>query len=484
MFKHLYFLFLLSVGFNQGVEGTQSLSSLGTPVEKEDNPSIYSLEDSGLSVVYEDEALQRYTAILRRDENGESSRYFYFYNDQGNLEKVIVDNGQGQQPPDLTGVTQRQIVSLQVGEEGKPLKIENTSWESDLPDANGTLENEVLFHYDSQGELMSIEENGEKIETLLLDEKSQKFYYSFSLGGVWGRIVDSFFAFVQYLQFSSHQTKTKWNAELNLPTPAALALERIGKILFGESTYLLMGPHYEETQVGCYGQHEISDKVRVTFINGILNTRNMMLKSLDIISESHGGVKVHYVFRPTEGWTWDITRAILIRTAFTLGFRSLHAYLLAKMWREIIEEIGGVDGGGVIVHYAHSLGGSETDRARELLTPEEQKMIRVVTLGSSTMIRNVGFQSVINIVSVNDGVSSCILEPSGRMRNYFDPETNVRFYSSLSKPPYWPADHFLNGPTYGSILRELGEKFLMEFTPHFEEMDLSHSIETETKMAF
>jgi RHS repeat-associated protein len=290
-------------------------------------------------------------------------------------------------------------------------------------------------------------------------------YGLFSISQIWDSVANMFYSCFKYLQISAHHTKVKWDAELKLPVPISKALEKIGKTLFGESTYLLMGPHFEATHVDCYGEREISDKVRVTFINGILNTRNTMLQSLSIISESHGGVKVHYVYRPTEGWTWDISRAIMIRTAFTLGFRSMHAHLLAQLWRQLIQEMGGLEGGGTIVHYAHSLGGSETDRARELLTPEEQKMIRVITFGSATLVRNVGFQSVINHVSVNDGVSSCLLEPFGHIRNYFDPDSNVRFHGSFFGSPYWPTDHLLNGPTYGPILRQLGEQFLAEFSP-------------------
>lgn len=81
------------------------------------------------------------------------------------------------------------------------------------------------------------------------------------------------------------------------------------------------------------------------------------------------------------------------------------------------------------------------------------------------MIRNVGFQSVVNNVSVNDGVSSFFLEPLGHIRNFFDTNTNVCFHGSFLDSPCWPTDHLLNGPTYGPILHNLGEKFLIEFTP-------------------
>lgn len=290
------------------------------------------------------------------------------------------------------------------------------------------------------------------------------FYGLFSVSNVWDHFMNGMFTGFHYLQVSAHQLRARLSAELKLPESVRVSLEKMGKTLFGEPTYLLMGPHYEETTIDCYGEREMSDKVRVTFINGILNTRSILKETLEVISESHGGVKIYYVFRPTEGWTWDISRAVIIKTAYTLGFRSLHAHLLAGLWRALIRDMGGVNGGGTIVHYAHSLGGSETDRARELLSLEEQKMIRVITFGSSTLIRNEGFQFVTNNVSVNDGVSSIFLEPFGHIRNVFDPDSNVRFHGSFFTSPYWPTDHLLSGSTYSPIIRKLGEEFVTEFS--------------------
>jgi hypothetical protein len=204
-----------------------------------------------------------------------------------------------------------------------------------------------------------------------------------------------------------------------------------------------MGHSYERTEVSHYGERLVNDKVRVTFINGILTTRDDMLSNLELISESHGGVKVHYIFRPTEGWTWDISRAIMVKLAFKLGFRSMHAHLLAAQWRSLIHEMGGVNGGGTIIHYAHSLGGAETARARDLLTLEEQKMIRVITFGSATLIPNGGFQKVVNIISINDAVH--YFDPVGHFRNYFDPNCNVQFHGDFFILwDGWPRDHFLS----------------------------------------
>lgn len=290
-------------------------------------------------------------------------------------------------------------------------------------------------------------------------------YGLFSIQDIWDGMVEAFFSCFHYIQASAHQFKTKLSAELRLPLSVGQGIEKVGKELFG-SMYFLMGSQFEETYIDSYGEREINDKVRVTFINGILNNRQTLLQSLEIISESHGGVKIHYVYRPTGGWTWDVASGVMIRTAFAFGFRSMHAHLLAKLWRALIQEMGGLEGGGTILHYAHSLGGTETDRARELLTPQEQEMIRVITFGSATLIRNVGFQSVINIAGVNDGVCSFILEPLGNIRNLFDPDSNVRHYGSFCGASYLPfTDHLLNGPTYAPVILQLGEQFLAEFSP-------------------
>jgi hypothetical protein len=426
------------------------------------------------------------TSHVLEDGNGRTELcYCCFYNQQGQLIKeMLVGNLSGQCSipcriekdgyPLMNGIESYSMAYIYSEEDPELLlaQIEDngliTSYQYDSSSKQCTTMlrsyqdnwlSRCFYHYDDQGFLEQINCDDGQGQYLNLDD----LYEQISAGQIWSSIVNAFFSSFHYLQLSAHQTRMQWNAELKLPPFICKALERISKTLLGESTYLLMGPHFEAMHVDCYGEREINEKVRVTFINGILNTHGTMLQLLDIISESHGGVKVHYVFRPTEGWTWDILRGIMVRTTFTLGFRSQHAHLLAKMWRELIQEIGGVGGGGIIVHYAHSLGGSETDRARELLSPEEQKMIRVVTFGSSTLVRNVGFQSVINIVSVNDGVSSFFLEPLGHIRNYFDPNSNVHLYGSFFNAPYWPADHLLNGSTYKTILQDLGKQFLAEF---------------------
>lgn len=471
--------FLCQIG-EDGYPQMEGIDSYGVNyIYSEEDPAqiVAQIEDNGIKTIYEYNANQQCIALFREYQERLILRCFYFYDHQGFLEKAIVDEGSSRDREDLTGVTYQQIMYLEMGKEfpliGKPLKIENVIVD---PQSSKNEMNEGLsFNYNKDGELISaIDSDGigvlrEEDSFNLLSNNSERNFYSLtnsiSLGQIWGNVSHFFLSCFDYLQQSSRQTRTKLNAELKLSAPICEALEKFAKTLLGAPTYLLMGFHNEDTRVDSYGEHELSDKVRLTFINGILNTTPMLVESLEDICESHGRVKVHHVYRPTQGWTWDIARAIAIRTAFSLGFRSIHAHLLAQLWKDLIQEMGGVNGGGVIIHYGHSLGGSDTDRARTLLTPEEQKMIRVTTFGSSTLIRNEGFQSVINMISINDGVSSCILEPLGHFRNFFDPESNVRFYNALHKPPYWPTDHMLNGPTYRTLLQELGEEFLKEFSP-------------------
>lgn len=286
---------------------------------------------------------------------------------------------------------------------------------------------------------------------------------SSSLREVWKALWGAVYSSWDYLSFSCAPTESDWHQELQIPQLVNVTLATLTKALLGESTHLLIGPHVEETRIGHCGAHEINAKVRVTFINGILTTQSEMLDSLRVLSRSHGDTKIHYVFRPTSGWTGDLSNAILSKTGFLLaGFRSLHAHLLAQMWRQLIQEMGGIEGGGTIVHYTHSLGGTDTDRARGLLTPEEQKMIRVTSFGSATLLPNTGFQSVQNIVSVRDGVSC--FDPLEYLRGCFFSPPHVHFQQSLINGP-WPIDHLLNGPTYRTLLHELGAQFLAEFAP-------------------
>lgn len=288
-------------------------------------------------------------------------------------------------------------------------------------------------------------------------------YGLFSISSIWSQTQETLTSGYQFFQEWWDYAHQSMQSGLKLGNDSLKAFERIGKNFLGERIFLLVGDYFEKTESGRYGRHDLSDKIRITFINGILTNQNGLIENLEMISQSHGNSIVHYIFRPTEGWMVDIYKAFLVKMAFMLGFRSIHAHLLARKWKELIAEMGGTNGGGAILHYAHSLGGSETDRARNLLSPEEQKMIRVISFGSATMIRDEGFASVVNYVSVNDGVPA--LDPLGFIRNQYDDRSNVRYERHFLEWPIWPIDHLLTGSTYKPILMGLGDEFVRQFNP-------------------
>lgn len=328
---------------------------------------------------------------------------------------------------------------------------------------NNTLLQTTRFSYDLANRLIAKqrtypdgkEENhtyqyneaGEKIaETDSYGNTTTFLYGSFSLSTIWqgaknlastftGALVD----FKDTASYSSFIQK-KWDG---------LAEEFMG------SRFLQFSGYYNHSiEKGCtpYGE-EADDKIRVTLINGILNVRRDLDESLRLFSATHGNIPIHYVYRPTEGWTKDI----LASTLSKFGYTSSYAKLLAQTWKEMIEEMGGVGQGGKILHYAHSIGAADTYVARHLLTPEEQQMIHVIAIGSPTMIpKDCGFANVINYVSKRDGV--CLLDPIGYASAYFNETSQVELIGSLWGIPL--IDHTLYTESYGRIIKELGQQFI------------------------
>lgn len=224
-------------------------------------------------------------------------------------------------------------------------------------------------------------------------------------------------------------------------------------LLFGSSFLKLAGYYQYEADSGSFGYGgEIHDKVRITLINGILNVRDDLHYNTHQLSDTHGGTVIHYVFRPTQGWASDLINCCLVK----FGYVSPQAYLLAEKWKELIQDMGGIEGGGKIIHYAHSIGGTDTYAAKNLLRPEEQKMIQVITIGSPTLIPNEGFANVTNYVSKRDGV--CMLDPIGLFSGWWEEKSHVVFLGSFWGVPL--VEHTLDTKSYGEIISLLGERFI------------------------
>ena len=223
-------------------------------------------------------------------------------------------------------------------------------------------------------------------------------------------------------------------------------LQDINDNLQGGAFFILTGQNFEETHIGVVGNGEISNKVRLTYTNGILNTAEDCVQAAEAISACHGQVNVHYLYKATQGYSWEILRTGLGK----LGLVSYEARALADLWQSLIQDMGGSQSGGQIIHYAHSSGGTDTANALSLLSETERRLIKVHTFGSPTIISpNIDCEAY-NYVSVRDGVPLF-----GMLTNFSDA---IFVGSFLDGFPF--IDHFFDGDTYQNIWRQEGEAFV------------------------
>lgn len=320
----------------------------------------------------------------------------------------------------------------------------------------------MVFEYDSHGKVSTVsKETSEGITELIYDKKKFHLFWNTPLKKAWPeeflgedeskkrRVYSQIFKTIhnglKILNLNKNSSDNRFDENF----------AEYGKAILGTWTYNVSGFYQYPQRVGIYGNGEVNDKVRISFINGILNNPSDHMQNLDLFCEMHGGVNIHYVFRPYEGYTKDILRSLFAK----LGWISPQARELAKIWKELIAEMGGVDGGGTIVHYAHSIGGTDTYRARSLMTPEELKMIQVITIGSATMVPNREFQSVVNYTSLRDGVSQ--IDTFGYIWGFLDSQTNIVYLDTFWGMPI--VDHVIGNPGYSAILKLKGDDFVYKY---------------------
>lgn len=216
--------------------------------------------------------------------------------------------------------------------------------------------------------------------------------------------------------------------------------------LQGGAFFIMTGQNYDKSHAGHVGSGEINNSVRLTYTNGILNTIQDCRRAAEVISHIHGGVNVHYYYKATQGYSWDVLRTGMGK----LGVVSYDAKKMAAKWKELINEMGGTGKGGSIIHYAHSAGGTDTANALSLLSDKERRMIRVHTFGSPTIISPDETVEAHNYVSIRDGVPII-----GMLTNFRD----AVFIGSFWGFPF--VDHlFDEGGTYFSILQKQGDAFI------------------------
>lgn len=258
-----------------------------------------------------------------------------------------------------------------------------------------------------------------------------------------------------YASFASYVNKIDHyiNANLSYLPYVRPEIEGLAQGLLGNGMLLMLGFYCDQPEVGVQGEGELNNHLRITFINGILNARSDCIEAAGLISKAHGNINVHYIFHPTRGWAKDMIKCLTSK----MGFVSPSGVHLADTWRKLITEMGGINGGGSIIHYAHSIGGTDTFNAKCLLSSEELRMIKVITLGSATIIPEGGFGMVANYVNYRDGVT--YLDPLGYINALAMDFPNIFFTGTFWGIPF--VDHALE--SYAKILDILAKDILQVY---------------------
>ncbi len=379
---------------------------------------------------------------------------------------------------------------FQIAEDGEPVLLNRYFYEGNETIVHDVFDNKTIYRKDLDDNRLTIERcdsNGDPylVERFIVDN-SKLIGKTFEDGMGNTLICERYFYDSEGILIKSETYSSIEELSENIENeilPANATFQYLNELLKAENLttvqeiaetylgplYLLTAGYYNHPlESGVFGYGEASKKVRVSFINGILNRNSDCMETARLISRTHGGTNVHYIYRPTTGWANDLMQAVSVR----FGYLTPQATLLANKWKELIAEMGGVQSGGVIIHYAHSIGASDTWNARTLLTPEEKNLIRVITIGSPFMIHKDGLHSVVNFVSMRDGVS--ILDPFGYFRGHLDQASGVIFLGSLFDGlPF--VDHPISSATYLALIYKLGKDFISMFGMVREENDLVES---------
>lgn len=415
-------------------------------------------------------------------------REYYFYNDHGHINKILCDNGSSQDIDDLSNVTERFIKQMTYNSRFPALNLPETVEEfyldlstqkeillrkifnhynitaeniqQDFYDSNGNYQYSIYNKYNEHKDLLVSSNSTSNM--LIKNNPSEGFnnknslnFHSYDLNSFLSTLYSKVDAFDEKFLSFFHSINDFINNYLSLEFNLKTKIEEAALDFFGRNTLLLHGFYLDKHETGTFGEGEINDKVRITLINGILNARLDIMESAEMISKFHGGNNIHYIFRPTEGWTKDFIKCGLVKG----GWVSPQAKQLAVLWLELISEMGGVNQGGKIIHYAHSIGAVDSLMAKKFLSSEELSMIQVYTFGSPSILQPEGFHSVTNYISKGDGVS--YLDPISYIQSMINPIEHTLFI-----PSSWPlplVDHQLTFPAYKSILETLGKQFLEKY---------------------
>ena len=170
------------------------------------------------------------------------------------------------------------------------------------------------------------------------------------------------------------------------------------------------------------GFGEVSPKVRLTYVNGMRTSSTEACAHATRISELHGNTNAHYTYNASHGGPLDLLECVMGKA----GISHHPVRLLKKNWLERIDEMGGVKGGGKIIHSADSQGAIITHCALGLLNSDQKRMIHVTTFGGAHMISNKDCGGAVNYVSCRD-IVPFITASSGMLNS----DTDVQFVGKL-----------------------------------------------------
>ncbi|MBS3903791.1 MAG: hypothetical protein KGZ39_00510 [Simkania sp.] len=205
-----------------------------------------------------------------------------------------------------------------------------------------------------------------------------------------------------------------------------------------------------KSQILRFGDQNASDLVRISIVNGILNRRSEAQKLGREVSKLHNNCLVYLCYNATHGIFVDTVDAALEKC----DVKTHASKLLTGLWHSLIQEMGGVNGSGKIVHYAHSEGGIITACSLKRLSQSERKMIEVYTFGSASLFDSNLAGLVRHHVSVRDPIP--LTDLIGYGRALFSNDGSVKFVGDFYGLPF---DHALTGDTYWRTLSRLADTF-------------------------
>ncbi|GAB4188135.1 MAG: hypothetical protein Tsb0015_07760 [Simkaniaceae bacterium] len=141
------------------------------------------------------------------------------------------------------------------------------------------------------------------------------------------------------------------------------------------------------------GEWEIP-RLKITYINGIMNGEKDCLSTAKMISGFYKQAKVYYIFDPSEGFLKD-TLSALNMLCFSLENPAVSQ--LADLWKRCLQEDN-----GEIVHYAHSRGGLVTKLALQQLSKQEKQRIHLRIFGSPAFFFDRSLGSIVHHINEKD----------------------------------------------------------------------------------